>query len=394
MPDARHGRSAVTAVRVAAACLALSAVAGCGGQDPAPERCRDAVQTRSLDDLADFTGWLEEHRVDGLVGEVGWPAGPDERRWRRVAEAWYDAADQADLPVTAWAASAWWPSDYPLALYRDGTRRLVPAAQAAVVERHRSRPGGVLRGVAEASGSFGTDQPGYSSQSPGTYGETWTYPSAAELRRLADRGHQLVRLAFTWERVQPRLRSPLDEMGLDRLRTAVTAAHAAGLQVLLDLHSYGRYRVAADDGSVRELVLGGRGLPGAALADVWRRLATAFRDVPGVWGYGLMNEPHDLGGPRGGARRWERASAEAARAVREVDHETTVVVGGSSWSHTRGWSSTHPRPWIEQTFAPVRYEAHQYDDADASGTYRESYAAARRAARGAGLPVDCQDPRA
>jgi len=223
-----------------------------------------------------------------------------------------------------------------------------------VVERHRSRAGGVLRGVAEASGSFGTDQPGYSAQSPGTHGEVWTYPSAADLRRLAARGHQLLRLAFTWERVQPRLRSPLDEVGLDRLRAAVSAAHAAGLQVLLDLRSYGRYRVAADDGSVEELVLGSRQLPAGALSDVWRRLAAAFRDVPGVWGYGLMNEPHDLGGPCGGARRWEQVSAHVVGALREVDSRTTVVVGGSSWSHTRGWSGTHPRPWIERTFEPVR----------------------------------------
>jgi hypothetical protein len=108
-----------------------------------------------------------------------------------------------------------------------------------------------------------------------------------------------------------------------------------------------------------------------------------------VWGYGLLNEPNNLGGPRDGARRWEKVSAQAVRALRQVDQETTVVVGGSSWSHTRGWSRTHPRPWIERTFAPVRYEAHQYDDADASGTYRESYAAERRSARAAGLPEDC-----
>jgi len=71
-------------------------------------------------------------------------------------------------------------------------------------------------------------------------------------------------------------------------------------------------------------------------------------------GYGLMNEPHDLGGPCGGARRWEQVSAHVVGALREVDSRTTVVVGGSSWSHTRGWSGTHPRPWIERTFEPVR----------------------------------------
>ena len=219
----------MTAVRVAAACLAFSAVAGCGGQDPAPDRCRDALQMRSLDDLADFTTWLGEHRVDGLVGEVGWPAGPDERRWRRVAEAWYDAADEADLPVTAWAVSAWWPRDYPLALYRDDAGRLVPGAQVAVVERHRSRRGAVLRGVVEASGSFAADQPGYSAQSPGTYGEDWTYPGrcrpAAACRSRAPAGPARIHLGAG--AAAPAVK-PLDEVGLDRLRAAVTAAHRPG----------------------------------------------------------------------------------------------------------------------------------------------------------------------
>ena len=380
------------AVRVAlAGTLATTALTGCSA-DEQPGCARDPLEQRVLAELDSYVGWLQVNDVEGFVGEVGWPGGEDSDRWNRLGDAWFDAADAADLPVTVWAAAEWWPADYPLAVYH-GTGAahgpvLQPGPQARVVQRHGG-PGRTLRGIAEASASFGTDDEDYSAQQPGTYGQAYTYPSARSLAYLAGRGHRLVRIAFSWERVQPRPHGPLSRVELSRLLEAVRNARAAGLDVLLDLHSYGRFRVTTDDGRVDELVLGTDALPAAALADVWRRLASVFRSEHGIWGYGLMNEPHDLPGPRSGAPTWERASQQAVDAVRAVDSRTQVIVAGTAWSRAADWKRTHPRPWIDDPAGAVRYEAHQYFDRDGSGTYSRDYQDEVAAARRSGYRVRC-----
>lgn len=376
MSTERPARLALCSVLLAVMAVSCSSTsAGC------PD---DALQARALADLGTFERWLRRHDVEGFVGETGWPGTRDTARWNALGETWFAAADNAGLPVTVWAAGEWWPADYPLGVYRSGARRpgspLGSAGpQAEVLEAHLDTVD-AFRGVSDGSGSFGTDLPGYSAERPGTYGRDYSYPGPRSLGYLAARGVRTVRLAFTWERVQPEPGGELSATEVQRLRHVVGSARRAGVDVLLDLHSYGRYRVAGPDGTARELVLGTDELPPTALADVWRRLAVAFSREDGVAGYGLMNEPHDLPGPRGGAAVWEQASQLAVQAVRETDRETPVMVASATWSRISDWAVTHPKPWIDDSADAVRYEAHQYFDEDGSGAYRRGYAAELAAA--------------
>jgi len=352
------------AALLAAVALALVAAA------PAP--ASDALRTRAEAELAGFADWLEVNGAAGYVGEVGWPddARGDAAWWNRLAEGWYARADRAGLWVTAWATGEWWGDGYRLAVYEDrdgtgGVESLNP--QALVVEAH---PGGagVLRGVSVAGGEFGTDRP-----LPGVPGVDYHYDTHATFAFLAGRGLRLVRIPFRWERIQPRLGEALDPGELERLRAVVARAHAAGLQVVLDVHNYAS--VLTPSG---RLALGA-GLSDWQLADLWRRLAAAFRGTPGLAGYGLMNEPALL---PGGAPAWEEASRAAVRAIREEDPATLVLVPGYAWSSAAAWGTHHPRAWVEDPH--IRYEAHHYWDGDASGTYREPYAAEVRTAEAQG----------
>ena len=106
-----------------------------------------------------FTDWLARNRVDGYIGEVGWP---DDRRgeaaeWNQLAERWYQDADAARLWVTNWAAGEWWKSTYDLASYEDrelGSGVDSANTQAAVIEAHPSTAA-YRRGVNVAGGAFG-----------------------------------------------------------------------------------------------------------------------------------------------------------------------------------------------------------------------------------------------
>lgn len=273
--------------------------------------------------------------------------------------------------MSAWAAAPWWAWDHPLAFYRsgDGTATLTDAGQQGLQFEAAIREG-LVGGIGLAEATFGsdlTDSGTYSSARPGTVGVDYTYPSAGSLRYLAGRGYRDVRLAFTWERLQRQPGAALDATEVGRVRQVLRDAAGAGLSVVMQLHNFGRY-ASLRDGRRQVWTLGSTELPASALKDFWVRLCNATSGLSARAGYELMNEPHDL---PGGAATWEAASAGAARAIRALDSTSPIFVGGYDWSGAGSFPSTHPKPWVD--VPSVVYNAHQYFDADHSGTYRQSY---------------------
>jgi hypothetical protein len=346
----------------------------------------DAVTARSRARLHSFVRWLHRGHARGFIGEVGWPgndqAGGD-ARWNGVARDWYRQAQAAGLWVTAWAAGDFWQPSYKLLVYSTGTwPQLAPNPQADVLEAQRAYP--ELRGVNVAGAEFGetpVDQPtsAFSNEHRGVDGKDYTFPEASSLQYLAGRGVRLVRLPLRWERLQPQPGGALDEAYVARLRESRAAANAAGQRVIVDLHNYGAYYLASGDHGVRRPI-GSPELPVAAFADVWRRLAGAIGDLPAVEGYGLMNEPVGMAGPR----TWENASRAALRAIRRAHDRHTVLVAGYDWSSVDGFARNHPRgPWLR--VARIRYEGHQYFDADNTGRYLQGYGSERTRALRSGF---------
>lgn len=148
------------------------------------------------------------------------------------------------------------------------------------------------RGINMAGGEFAAS----ASTLPGTYGTDYSYDSFAAFQAMAAKGHKIIRLPFRWERIQPSRGAALNSTELSRLTSVVSDARTAGLQVILDVHNYARYIVSGGS----EQVLGDGNLTQGQLTDLWTRLSTAFKDNPGVYAYGLMNEPHDLSAVTGG----------------------------------------------------------------------------------------------
>jgi endoglucanase len=367
----------------AVAALGLLAVLVMPGGLPQPavrKVCTsDVLQAKAVAGLANFAGWLRRNGAAGFIGEVGWPSNRDSERWNVLADTWYTAADRIGLPVTAWAAGSW-PADYPLTIYRSGPTASevnVPGPQAAVVARHPSADR-YLRGVALAAGSFGAGDTStdFSAGNPGRYGAQYGYESAATYRDLADRGVRLVRLAVTWERLQPVPFGALSRDELVRVRTALHRAGRAGLAVVVDLHGYGEFVAGGGAyGPVRRLLLGSAELPTDALADFWRRMVRAVADAPAVVAFGILNEPtHLAAGGRAGALIWERAAQQAVDAIRGTGSGAAVTVSGYIPMGPPAWGQMHPRAWIRDPLDRVAYESHAYFDSDGSGRYYASYA--------------------
>jgi Cellulase (glycosyl hydrolase family 5) len=365
---------------------------------PAPRRvcAGDALQAKAVAGLANFAGWLRRNEASGFVGEVGWPSS-DAPKWNALADTWYTAADRLGLPVTAWAAGSW-PADYPMAVYRSDAGSLIidrPGPQAAVVERHPTTRR-YLRGVVLAAGSFGAGDAGdtdtaFGAGNPGRYGQDYQYEAPSTYAGLAARGVRLVRLALTWERLQPVPFRSLSRDEVARVRSALQDADRAHLAVIVDLHGYGTFTEGGGPyGQTRRLVLGSPELPTTALADFWKRMAQAVADAPAVHAFGILNEPTHLAATgRAGARIWERAAQQSVNAIRATGSATTVTVSGYVPMGPLAWGQMHPRAWISDPLHHVAYESHAYFDNDGSGHYDASYAEElRRVANPA--PSRCQ----
>lgn len=196
----------------------------------------------------------------------------------------------------------------------------------------------------------------------GTIGTNYTYPAESTIRYFADKGMNVVRLPFRWERLQPVLNQPLDGTELQRLKDAVDLIHKHGMAVILDPHNFGYYdKVQVTQAPATDLAFG----------DFWARLGVEFANQDGVF-FGLMNEPHDIKAPD-----WLEAANTAIRSIRTVGARNLILVPGTNWTGASSWANDKLGGGANATVMlgvkdPLdyyAYEFHQYLDSDSSGTH-------------------------
>ena len=207
-------------------------------------------------------------------------------------------------------------------------------------------------GVNLAGAEFGSHR--------GVYGTDYTYPTASELDYYQGRGIDLIRLPFAWERMQPVLGSALDPAELGRMTSFLDAAAQRGMKVVIDLHNYGRY-----DGQV----IGSSAVPIAEFQNFWMKLASALSDHPAIWGFGIMNEPHDMGG----AQVWPAAAQAAVNGIRSTGSRETIIVSGDGWSGAQSWQQINAHLNVHDPLDNLMYEAHVYFDRGSAGVYAGGY---------------------
>lgn len=199
----------------------------------------------------------------------------------------------------------------------------------------------------------------------GVYGKDYAYPTAADLDYFKSKGLTLIRLPFKWERMQPSLNGELNRDELARLKLVVQEAKKRNLLIIPDLHNYARRNVNG-----KYLIIGDEGLAAENLANLWGRLAKELKNAGNIYGYGLMNEPHDMLA----STPWIKIAQACISEIRKTDNKTPVLVGGNSWSSAERWVEASDS--LKNLYDPsdrLIFEAHVYFDSDASGIYRKSY---------------------
>jgi aryl-phospho-beta-D-glucosidase BglC (GH1 family) len=187
------------------------------------------------------------------------------------------------------------------------------------------------------------------------------WPTLSELQFYKDKGVDLVRLPFTWERMQPNAWGALNPSELALLKRVLTDAATLGMDIIIDLHNYGRYygqRLNADGGPTS-----------AQFADFWTKLASEIKGFSSLVGYDLMNEPNNMTHPDA----WKNAAQAAVNAIRVIDKDNIIFVEGNDWSGAWSWKDVNSNFIINDPANKLVYQAHQYFDRDSSGVYSGTY---------------------
>lgn len=198
---------------------------------------------------------------------------------------------------------------------------------------------------------------------PGREYTDYLYPSTKNgyngFSYFASKKLTLIRIPILWERLQPSAFGALSQNDLQGLQNMINDAQDNHQHVIIDLHNFGRYY---DKPMTKESTL--------AFADFWSKLSIVFKDSPTIYGYELMNEPHDLDG---GCGTLATLSQSAITAIRKKDKHI-IFVPGYSWQSARDWQNQSN--CLKDLTDPVNrlvFSAHQYFDNNFSGqTYDTS----------------------
>lgn len=227
----------------------------------------------------------------------------------------------------------------------------------------------------QSEGYFGVNMSGaeFASVYPGVDGTHYGYPTRADLEYFKKKGFNLIRFPFRWERIQPELGGELNQTELAKMKQVVQTANELGVLVLLDMHNFGRYCVYCDPENTdynQYAIIGTAQCTVDDFCDVWKRLASEFKDYSNIWGYDMMNEPHDMLK----SVPWFDIAQAGINAIREVDTNTTIIVSGDSFSSSSRWVqySDDLKNLVDPSDNLI-YQAHTYFDKDASGNYALGY---------------------
>lgn len=227
---------------------------------------------------------------------------------------------------------------------------------------------------------------------PGRLGSDYIFPTVQELDFYKQKGIDLIRVPFLWERMQPGLlkkNSPdaavdrsFDHTYVEQMDKFLSAAAERGMKVVLDAQQFGRFN---------KQVIGASNISNDDFKQFWSQMAKTFGHHSSIHGYDLSNEPHDEEN-----KTWYAAAQAAVDGIRATGDKNTIFVEGNNWAGTQWWNENNGDISINDPANNLVYEAHSYWDKDHSGSYeggpKASYEMAVAEARKKGFLAANEDP--
>lgn len=204
---------------------------------------------------------------------------------------------------------------------------------------------------------------------PGTYNSHYTYPTQAEVDYFRNKGMNIIRLPFRWERLQRATNAALHSTELGRLHGFVSATTGKGVYVILEPHNFARY--FPDPGNFQTSTQGlvGSYYPNSVFSNFWWRVADIYKTNDHVI-FNLMNEPNSMP-----TEQWVSAANSAIAGIRAAGSTNVIHVPGNQWTGAHSWTANYygtPNSIamlnIVDPGSNTVFEVHQYLDSDSSGT--------------------------
>jgi endoglucanase len=133
------------------------------------------------------------------------------------------------------------------------------------------------------------------------------------------------------------------------LDDVLAACRTYGIKAVIDLHSPpgGRYPDNA-------MAMFYEKKYNEHFVETWRTIASRFKGHPALWAYDLVNEPVQTGLPPLGLDFLE-TQERAARAIREIDPATAIIIAADEWDGPGGFRFMTPL-----AIPNVVYQVHMY----------------------------------
>ena len=164
-----------------------------------------------------------------------------------------------------------------------------------------------------------------------------SYITQADIKFIAQQGANTIRLPFNYK-----LFTDEDYMGLSsqqdgfqRIDQLISWCRQAGLYLILDMHD-------CPGSQTGDNIDDGYGYPWLfeseqsqqLLCDIWQRIAKRYAKEPVILGYELMNEPiaHYFENKDELNARLEPLYKRAVKAIRQVDRNHVILLGGARWN--------------------------------------------------------------
>ena len=146
---------------------------------------------------------------------------------------------------------------------------------------------------------------------------------------------------------------------LKKLDAALPLCERYGLYVVVDLHSPPGGKATSGGYTGSDGGLFSDPACQAKFVEVWRRIATRYKNAKPVWGYDLANEPvEDY--VEEGCDDWPALAERAARAIRAVDPERAIIVEPADWGGPDALSDFVPLPVSNVVYSVHMYQPHAF----------------------------------